>query len=234
MAPEASASGPIRRVLVTGISSGIGAAIGSALLDAGWQVIGLSRTPPAKADERLKHIAVDLSDAEALAAALAGIGRLEALVHAAGILRVGGIGAQRLEDGHAMWRLHVEASVQLVEHVAPSLPDGGRIVLIGSRTANGAAGRGQYAASKAALVGLARSWALELAPRGVTVNVIAPGATETPMLTDPKRSAVAPKLPPIGRFVQPGEIAALAAFLLSPAAASLTGQQIVVCGGASL
>lgn len=220
--------------LVTGISSGIGEAIGRTLLDAGWRVIGLSRKPPADARDRLVHVAVDLSDAAALDRVLATIGPVDAVVHAAGILKVGRIGEQKLEDGAAMWRLHVEAATQLVEHFAPRLPDGGRIVLLGSRTAAGSAGRGQYAATKAALIGLARSWAIELAPRRITVNVIAPGATDTPMLRDPGRTAVAPRLPPMGRFVDPAEIAALAQFLLSPGAASLTGQQIVVCGGASL
>jgi NAD(P)-dependent dehydrogenase (short-subunit alcohol dehydrogenase family) len=84
------------------------------------------------------------------------------------------------------------------------------------------------------MVGLARSWAIELAPRGVTVNVVAPGATDTPMLRDPQRARLQPKLPPIGRFVKPEEVAALTAFLLSDAAASITGQRIFVCGGASL
>ncbi|AWK88291.1 SDR family NAD(P)-dependent oxidoreductase [Azospirillum thermophilum] len=227
-----------RTALLTGVSSGIGEAIGAALLDAGWRVVGLSRTPPATAHERLVHFPVDLSDAAALDGTLDRIltaaGPVEAVVHAAGILRVGRIGEQTLADGAAMWRLHVEAATQLVERLAPRLPDGGRIVLLGSRTAAGAAGRAQYAATKAALTGLARSWAMELAPRRITVNVIAPGATDTPMLRDPGRAAVAPRLPPMGRFVDPAEIAALALFLLSPGAASLTGQQIVVCGGASL
>jgi NAD(P)-dependent dehydrogenase (short-subunit alcohol dehydrogenase family) len=157
-----------------------------------------------------------------------------ALVHAAGVLRVGELGALNAEAGAAMWRLHVAAAALLADALAPRLPDGGRILLIGSRTAQGSAGRSQYAATKAALMGLARSWAIELAPRGVTVNVIAPGATETPMLHDPARAGVMPRRPPSGRFVQPEEIAALAAFLLSDVARSITGQQIVVCGGASL
>ena len=114
------------------------------------------------------------------------------------------------------------------------MPSGGRVILIGSRVASGAAGRSQYAASKAALLGLARSWAAELAPRGITVNVVAPGATDTPMLNDPARGSVPPRLPPIGRFVQPAEVAALVAFLLGEEAAAITGQQIVICGGASL
>ena len=107
-------------------------------------------------------------------------------------------------------------------------------MLIGSRTAAGAAGRSQYAATKAALVGMARSWAIELAPRGITVNVIAPAATDTPMLHDNARGAVPPRTPPIGRFVRPDEVAALTAFVLSEDAAAITGQQLVICGGSSL
>jgi NAD(P)-dependent dehydrogenase (short-subunit alcohol dehydrogenase family) len=114
------------------------------------------------------------------------------------------------------------------------MPAGGRIVLLGSRTANGAATRSQYAATKSALVGLARSWAAELAPQRITVNVVAPGATDTPFLRDPARAATPPKLPPIGRFITPEEVAALTGFLLSADASAITGQQIVMCGGASL
>jgi NAD(P)-dependent dehydrogenase (short-subunit alcohol dehydrogenase family) len=229
-----SAPQSARRALVTGISSGIGAAVGAALLADGWTVVGLSRTAPAEAHARLEHHAVDISDADAFARTIDAIAPVDAIVHAAGILRVGRIGEEDLDAGRAMWRLHVEAATQLVERFAPVMPDGGRIVLVGSRTANGSAGRAQYAATKAALVGMARSWAIELAPRAVTVNVVAPGATDTPMLKDPSRTSVTPKLPPIGRFVKPEEIAGLVAFLLGPLAASLTGQQIVVCGGASL
>jgi 3-oxoacyl-[acyl-carrier protein] reductase len=81
---------------------------------------------------------------------------------------------------------------------------------------------------------MVRSWAIEQARRGITVNIVAPGATETPMLLDPNRTQVKPRLPPIGRFIQPGEVAATVAFLLSPDAGAITGQQIVLCGGASL
>jgi NAD(P)-dependent dehydrogenase (short-subunit alcohol dehydrogenase family) len=81
---------------------------------------------------------------------------------------------------------------------------------------------------------MARSWAIELAPRGITANVISPAATETAMLADPARAGVAPRLPPIGRFIWPEEVAGVAAFLLSDDAAAITGQNIVICGGASL
>jgi NAD(P)-dependent dehydrogenase (short-subunit alcohol dehydrogenase family) len=222
-----------RHAIVTGASSGIGAAIVARLLREGWRVTGLSRTDPGLADARYAHRAVDLLDAAALPDAVAGLSPT-AFVHAAGLMRGGVVGALDAEAGRMLWRLHVDAASVLADMLVPRMPDGGRIVLLGSRTAAGSAGRSQYAATKAALVGMARSWAIELAPRGITVNVVAPAATDTPMLRDPARSAVAPKLPPIGRYISPEEVAALTAFLLGPEAGAITGQQMLVCGGSSL
>jgi 3-oxoacyl-[acyl-carrier protein] reductase len=235
MQPDGRPDSSGAHAVVTGASSGIGAAIVKRLLQDGWRVTGLSRTAPDIVAQSFQHRTLDLLEARPgdVHAALADI-PATALVHAAGVLRVGELGRLDREAGASMWRLHVDSAALLADTLVPRMGAGGRIVLIGSRTAAGSAGRSQYAASKAALVGLARSWAIELAPRGITVNVIAPGATETPMLRDPARTGVAPRLPPSGRFVQPDEIAALAAFLLSDPARSITGQQIVVCGGASL
>ncbi|TPG47217.1 SDR family oxidoreductase [Roseomonas nepalensis] len=226
-------TGGPRHAVVTGASSGIGAAIADRLLREGWAVTGLSRTDPGGRGPGFSHRAVDLLDPAALAPALEGL-RPTAIVHAAGFMRTAPLGALDPEAGGAMWRLHVEVASRLADALVPGMADGGRVVLVGSRTAFGAAGRSQYAASKAALVGLARSWAAELAPRGITVNVVAPAATDTPMLRDPGRTSVAPRLPPIGRLIDPGEIAALTSFLLGPEAGAITGQQIVVCGGSSL
>ncbi|MBV8912413.1 MAG: SDR family oxidoreductase, partial [Acetobacteraceae bacterium] len=186
--------------IVSGASSGIGAAIARRLLDDGWAVTGISRSAPA---EGIAHVPLDLAmaDAEEVRTALADVPAM-ALVHAAGVLRVGGLGELDREVGREMWRLHVEAACLLAEAVLPRMPDGGRIVLVGSRTSTGSAGKSQYAATKAAVVGLARSWAAELIARGITVNVVAPGATETPMLQDPGRGSVPPKPPPIGRFIR--------------------------------
>ena len=219
--------------VVTGVSSGIGAAIAARLLRDGWSVTGLSRTAPDQHAPGFSHRAVDLLDPSRLPAALEGL-RPTALVHAAGLKGAGSLGALDAEAGRALWRLHVEAASLPADALVPGMLDGGRIVLIGSRTASGAAGRSQYAASKAALVAMARSWALELAPRGITANVVAPAATETPMLHDPARSALPPRLPPIGRYIRPEEVAATTAFLLAPEAGAITGQQIVICGGSSL
>jgi NAD(P)-dependent dehydrogenase (short-subunit alcohol dehydrogenase family) len=133
-----------------------------------------------------------------------------------------------------MWAVHVGAAEILVNQLADRMRAGGRIVLIGSRAAGGVAGRSQYSATKAALVGLARSWAAELVTRQITVNVVAPAATATPMLVDPNRVETPPKTPPIGRFITPEEVAELTAFLLGPHAGAITGQHIVICGGSSL
>ncbi|MDR3435062.1 SDR family oxidoreductase [Telmatospirillum sp.] len=219
--------------LVTGSNSGIGEAISRRLLHDGWQVTGLGRGKPKIEAAGFSSLMVDLCDPVALRKALEGL-TVTALVHAAGFMRVGQLGQLDLPAGNDMWQVHVAAAALMADILAPKMRDGGRIVLIGSRTAAGAAGRSQYAAVKSALVGMARSWAIELAARGITVNVVAPGATETPMLLDPSRRGVPPRLPPIGRFIRPEEVAAAVAFLLSPDAAPITGQQLVICGGASL
>jgi NAD(P)-dependent dehydrogenase (short-subunit alcohol dehydrogenase family) len=225
-----------RHALVTGSSSGIGLAIAQALLAQGWQVTGLDLAPPQLVHPAFSSRQVDLCDAAATEQAVRQIGNVQAMVHAAGVLRVGRLGTLSNEDSTLMWRLHVDAATRLANLVVPAMAEagGGRVVLIGSRVSGGMPGRSQYAATKAALVALARSWAAETAARGVTVNVIAPAATETAMLADPARASTTPKLPPLGRLIRPAEIAALTCFLLSADAAAITGQEIQVCGGASL
>lgn len=223
----------MRRAVVSGTSSGIGAAIARRLLREGWHVTGLDRAPATIAAEHFDHVTTELGQ-PAGEAALAGLANITALVHAAGFMRTAPLGALDHGAGEAMWRVHVQAAAILADTLLGRLRDGGRIVLIGSRTAAGAAGRSQYAATKAALLGLARSWAAELAPRRITVNVVAPGATETPMLHDPARAGTPPRLPPLGRFIQPEEVAGTTAFLLGEDASAITGQQITICGGASL
>ncbi|GFM49537.1 SDR family oxidoreductase [Pseudomonas capsici] len=224
----------IESVLVTGASSGIGQAIVVRLLEQGLRVTGLSRRAPGLQHPNFTWIECDLNDFGALDRALERTVKIDALVHAAGFMRTAPLGQLNDADGQAMWHLHVAAASHMVNALYPRLESGARLVMIGSRTMQGAAGRSQYAATKAALQGMVRSWAIELAPRGITVNLIAPGATETPMLLDPARSATPPNKPPLGRFVQPHEIAGLTAFLLGPDAGAITGQSLVVCGGASL
>ncbi len=220
--------------LVTGASAGIGAAISQRLLGDGWRVTGVARRVIAEDAPGFRAVRADLATPQGCNEALRHSSGVTALVHCAGHLVTGRLGTLDPAGSESLWRLHVAAAEHLANALAPTLPQGGRIVLIGSRTAAGSAGRSQYAAAKAAMVAMARSWAAELAPRGITVNVVAPAATATAMLDDPARGSVPPRLPPIGRYIQPEEVAAAVAFLLSREADAITGQVLTICGGASL
>ncbi|PHI30545.1 SDR family NAD(P)-dependent oxidoreductase [Budvicia aquatica] len=223
-----------KQALITGTSSGIGAAIATKLLNEGWQVIGLSRKPGNIQHINFTHKMIDVTDISALDDLLAEITQVDAVIHAAGIMKSAPLGQLCQQDSEKLWKLHIQVAEVLADRLMTKLPSGGRIILLGSRTSSGVAGRSQYVATKSAMIGMARSWAAELAPKGITVNIVAPGATETPMLMKPGRESSPPKCPPIGRFIQPQEVADLVHYLLSPSAAAITGQQLVICGGASL
>jgi 3-oxoacyl-[acyl-carrier protein] reductase len=235
--------------LVTGSSSGIGLAVSQHLLAQGWQVLGWDKQAPATETlnhPQFVHTTVDLMDDAAIAIALSGQAQrqastesntpITAFIHAAGQMFTGALPQLNPHDGAAMWRLHVHAATVIAQALTPTMQATGmgRIVLLGSRVAQGMAQRSQYAAVKAALIALAKSWAAELAASGITVNVVSPAATRTAMLASSDRASSAPKLPPIGRYIEPAEVASLIAYVLSPAAAAITGQNLQICGGSSL
>lgn len=224
----------MRHAIVTGASSGIGEAIVNRLLAEGWQVTGLCRRGVDCAHPHFNALCVDLSDSVTLSAVLNTLPVPQAIVHAAGMMAAAPLGELDPAVSTRLWGLHIHAAEQLFNHFAPQMQAGGRLVAIGSRTSRGAAGRSQYVATKAALVGMVRSWAAELAPRGITANIVAPGATQTPMLSAPGRETSPPKMPPMGRLIAPEEVAAMVNYLLSEDAAPITGQELVLCGGASL
>ncbi|NDE23971.1 MAG: SDR family oxidoreductase [Betaproteobacteria bacterium] len=225
--------------IVTGTSSGIGQAIALKLLSEGWHVHGIDIAPSKLSSSQFSSWMLDLTQVDELDKALDQIMSQhvpQILVHAAGVLRVGSLGSLDMGVGHFMWQLHVDVATRLANRILPLMQEArhGRMILIGSRVSSGIAGRSQYAATKAALLSLARSWAAECIAYGVTVNVVSPAATDTPMLKDPARANTTPRLPPIGRLIQPDEVAALVAYLTRPEAAAITGQDIAICGGSSV
>ena len=225
--------------IVTGTSSGIGQAIALKLLTEGWHVHGLDVAPSTIHHAQFSSWTLDLTQSGELEGALDQMVAQhlpQVLVHAAGVLRVGSVGELDMQAGQLMWQLHVDVATRLANRILPIMKQArrGRMILVGSRVSSGIAGRSQYAATKAAILSLARSWAAESIAEGVTVNVVSPAATDTPMLKDPARVSTAPRLPPIGRLIQADEVAALVAYLTRPEAAAITGQDIAICGGASV
>ena len=229
--------------MVTGASRGIGRAVCARLARDGWRVIGLSRTPP-EGGFPGEWVRVDLADPAATGEAFAYIAARAAplcFVHDAGIFRPAPADAIDPDDLRLMHRVHVEAAVAGLRAFVPAMKARGfgRVVLIGSRAALGKPGRAAYGATKAALVGLARTAALELAPFGITVNVVAPGPVDTDMLApelprgSPERARFARSVP-VGRFGRPEEVAAAVAFFAGREASFVTGQVLHVCGGASV
>ncbi|MFJ6929710.1 SDR family NAD(P)-dependent oxidoreductase [Streptomyces nigra] len=181
----------------------------------------------------------------AVATAKAAYGHVDGLVNNAGILRFNALVDTPLEEFMEVVRVNQTGCFLGVRTVAPELADGGTIVNTASYTGlTGMAGVGAYATSKHAVLGLTRVAALELAPRGIRVNAICPGAVDTAMANparldpdaDPEQSVRAldgfyRKLVPLGRIGRPEEVARLALFLTSEDSSYITGQPFVIDGG---
>ncbi|MBW4090896.1 MAG: SDR family oxidoreductase [Proteobacteria bacterium] len=231
-------------VLVTGGSAGIGLALCRAFLARGDTVTSLDRAPATMTHDRLRTIGVDLTDTEATKTAAAEAMRtpITTLVHNAGAILPALVDQASAEDLATLARLHLGAALVLVQTALPGMRAAGfgRIVLISSRAALGLATRTAYSATKAGLIGLARTWALELGPDGITVNAVAPGPiAETPMFHDvlppgdPRIGALARTIP-VRRLGRPEDVANAVLFLADPASSFITGQTLFVCGGTSV
>ena len=230
--------------VVTGGSAGIGLAICHRLLDDGYEVVSLARRPSPLHQPKLHSVEVDLTDRAATAAAAAEVARryeVTTFVHNAGVIRPALLADVSLADLDALVELHLGAAIQLVQAVLPAMRARrfGRIVLISSRAALGAATRTAYSATKAALLGLARTWALELAADGITVNVVAPGPIRTDMYhavvaEGSEQDARLAASIPVGRIGDAADVARAVAFFAAPANGFVTGQTLFVCGGSSI
>lgn len=230
--------------LVTGGSAGIGASICQHLLDDGYHVLNLSRRKSELHGDGITDVEVDLSDIDATKTAVANLVNqyeITSLVHNAGVILPDLIEDVKLEDVAYVTRLHLYTSIILAQGVLDAMKARkfGRIVLISSRAMLGLETRTGYAATKAAQVGLVRTWAMELGQHGITVNAVAPGPIVTDMFTEvvPEGSDKAKQIAqsvPVRRLGRPDDVARAVMFLLSPDNGFITGQCLFVCGGASL
>lgn len=231
--------------IVTGGSSGIGAAICRRLIEAGYEVVSLALRKPDWAHPALHGVEVDLTDTRATTEAAATVVRRFAVshvIHNAGAIRANLLADVRQNDLQELTQLHLGAAVLIVQAVLPGMRQRafGRIVLISSRAALGLQARTVYAATKAGMIGMARTWALELAPLGVTVNVVAPGPIQdTEMFREvipagDAREAALAKAIPVGRLGRSDDVARAVLFFADPQNSFVTGQVLYVCGGSSV
>lgn len=227
-----------RVALVTGTSRGIGAAIAADLVKAGYRVAGTSRS--GAAPEGVLGIAADITDPARVDAAYKrvedGLGPVEVLVANAGITRDGLMAAMKDEAWGEVIDTNLSGAFRTVRRAVRPMTRArfGRIVLVGSVSAYvGTPGQANYAASKAGLIGMARSIAGELGSRGITCNVVAPGFVRTDMTDELPENVRAEYLKriPLRRAAEVGDIAAAVRFLCSDGAGYITGTVLPVDGG---
>ncbi len=229
--------------LVTGASRNIGRAIAERLKADGYSILMLDRIEPE--DPSLGEFRqVDLSNPDATAEALAGAVRGRAvtrLVNCAGVVRMEPLEEVALDDFDALMAINVRSYIQTMQALVPGMKKAGfgRVVNIASRAALGHLHQTVYSATKAALVGLTKTWAIEFAPHGITCNAVGPGPVDTDMFRSvyPKGSekrAEYLKRIPVGRVGDPSDVANAVSYFLDARTSFVTGQVLFVCGGLSV
>ncbi len=233
-----------RSAVVTGGSAGCGEAICKRLLGDGYQVISVARRAPNWKNPNLHFFQADLADkpaTDAVAAQVVDQFAITNIVHNAGVIRPALLGEVKAADLDYLSNLHLYAGIAFAQAALPTMKSAGfgRIVNVGSRGALGLETRTAYSATKAGMIGMTRTWALELGPHGITANVVAPGPIITDMFHEiipadsPKKAELAKQIP-VKRLGTAEDVAHAVLFLLSPDSGFITGQTLYVCGGASV
>ncbi len=227
--------------LVTGASAGIGRAIAARLAGDGYEIVTLDRVAPKSPLPGETFIEVDLASEPATAKALEAATRgrsITRLVNNVGTVRPGTIEEATSEDLAAVVNLNLRCTLQCTQALLPAMKAShfGRIVSISSRAALGKELRTVYAATKAALHGMTKTWALELGAHGITVNAVGPGPIDTELFrrvnpADSPRTKAIIEGVPVKRLGTPEDIAHAVASLLDDRAGFITGQVLYVCGG---
>ncbi len=230
--------------LVVGGAKGIGLAIAERLSAEGANVFITSRRieDAEKAANGIGNgavgIAADASSPEDMVVAIETVrkayGRVDSLVLNAGLSEPSQIAEITPEHFDRHFDVNVRGMVFGLQAALPAMAEGGSVVLVGSiADSAGYSSYGTYAATKAAVRSYARTWTAELAPKGIRVNVVAPGPTDTEMMAsvseDMRAALVAPI--PMGRMARPSEVAAASLFLLSDEASYIAGAELCVDGG---
>jgi len=233
------------KAVVTGAGGGIGRAISLRLAQDGLTVycVDLNAEAAAETADRVTAAggvavprSLDITHESHVKELVEDIGPVTVLVNNAGVFRIRALADLTSDDVRRTLDVNLVAMFTLSRLVFRHMPPNGRIVNLASRAALGAANMADYVASKAAVVGLTRALALEFAAKWITVNAVAPGAIDTPMVRmrgDIDASGLV-ALQPIKRIGQPEDIAAAVSFLASRDASYITGQTLFVDGGRSL
>ena len=234
----------ILTALITGGGRGIGEATSRMMLEVGYKVISVGLHKPDFKHDDFQHIELDLLDEEntrQFAEELVEEKNITHLIHNAGIILPNLLEDMHSDDLLTLTKLHAGSALILMQAFVPHMKEQGfgRVVFNSSRASVGLETRSAYSYSKAGIIGMARTWALELAPFGITVNTVAPG----PVLTDQfwglverdgqQQHSIAASLP-VRRIGKPEDVARAILFFSSPENSYVTGQTLYVCGGSSI
>ncbi len=235
----------VRTVVVTGAGSGIGRAAAIRIGSEGGKIVALDRDGQSAQETasvvqasgaEARAAAADVTDKGAVEAALGEVDRIDVLINSAGIFGEKRVEEITADDLRSMYEVNAIGLFNATTVALQRMPDGGRIINLASRAYLGSRDHAHYVASKAAVVGLTRTLAIDLAPRQIMVNAIAPGPVRTPMLStlsDERLEQLAAGYPG-GRLIEADDVAHAIAFFADPATRSITGQVLIIDGGRSL